>query len=101
MSAVVVPMVAFTCDGEGCEERIPHPDSEYVAWSDIEGAEADAFEQDWLTLPDGRHYCASCRYARECDACEEHSDALTFSPPHDAHFCPPCLARETAPGGAA
>jgi len=57
----------LTCDGDGCTEKVPHPNSEFGAWSDYTGALEDAYQSDW-TVEDAappqpgcptphRHFC--------------------------------------------
>lgn len=55
MSMQSAPYYWLECDHAGCGTKSTEG-GEYTAWSDEDGAWADADGHDWLEV-DGKHYC--------------------------------------------
>jgi hypothetical protein len=55
MSIKSAPYYWIECDQPDCGEKSTEG-GDHSAWSDINGAEEDAYNSDW-GMADGKHYC--------------------------------------------
>ncbi len=51
------PFYWLSCDAEGCENRCPREDDEFVAFSGDDQAIIVALESEWQITDEGRHLC--------------------------------------------
>lgn len=72
MSVKEVTYYEIRCDGNECTFGTSDIGSDYSAWSDASGAEADWDSSDMQTTPEGKHYCDKHRVpmCADCDKTE-------------------------------